>query len=346
MGPPFTGHFRVTADTPRGLVPLSPAVSLPDTRTAPVIKTEPPKLSATPLIASKNIYKDAPKPEEAVPKTRSKCATCGVDCSLVRYHCTKNPALDICPVCYKDGRFSTSLYSGDFIRLNEGEKRHNDVATWTEQETLLLLEGLELYQEDWSKIAQHVGTRTRDQCLLQFLQLPIEDTFVGEPVHKLGALQYSKVPFSPADNPVLTLTSFLASVVNPKVASAAAEAAVGQLKKSKAEGAQNLDKAAATAIGAAAAKSFALAELEEKEMQKITRVLIETQLQKMELKLQHFQELEALLEKEVSEVERERQKLYAERLSLKKTGASPSKVVPVKDVMMEKLEDANLLLLQ
>lgn len=49
---------------------------------------------------------------------------------------------------------------------------------WTDQETLLLLEALELYKENWNEIAEHVATKTKAQCILHFLQMPIEDTFL------------------------------------------------------------------------------------------------------------------------------------------------------------------------
>ena len=49
---------------------------------------------------------------------------------------------------------------------------------WTDQETLLLLEGLEMYKDDWNKVAEHVGSRTQDECILQFLRLPIEDPYL------------------------------------------------------------------------------------------------------------------------------------------------------------------------
>lgn len=49
---------------------------------------------------------------------------------------------------------------------------------WTDQETLLLLEALELYKENWNEIAEHVATKTKAQCILHFVQMPIEDTFV------------------------------------------------------------------------------------------------------------------------------------------------------------------------
>lgn len=48
---------------------------------------------------------------------------------------------------------------------------------WTDQETLLLLEALELYKENWNEIAEHVATKTKSQCILHFVQMPIEDAF-------------------------------------------------------------------------------------------------------------------------------------------------------------------------
>ena len=49
---------------------------------------------------------------------------------------------------------------------------------WTDQETLLLLEALELYKENWNEIAEHVATKSKAQCILHFVQMPIEDAFV------------------------------------------------------------------------------------------------------------------------------------------------------------------------
>ena len=53
--------------------------------------------------------------------------------------------------------------------------------TWTEQETLLLLEALEMYKDDWNKVCEHVGSRTQDECILHFLRLPIEDPYLENP---------------------------------------------------------------------------------------------------------------------------------------------------------------------
>ncbi|VVC40429.1 Homeobox domain-like,BRCT domain,SMARCC, N-terminal,SANT/Myb domain,SWIRM domain,SANT domain,SMARCC [Cinara cedri] len=99
---------------------------------------------------------------------------------------------------------------------------------WTEQETLLLLEGLEMYKDDWNKVCEHVGTRTQDECILHFLRLPIEDPYLEdfETGGALGPLSYQPIPFSKSGNPIMSTVAFLASVVDPRVAAAAAKAAM------------------------------------------------------------------------------------------------------------------------
>lgn len=49
-----------------------------------------------------------------------------------------------------------------------------DGDNWTDQETLLLLEAVELYNENWVQIADHVGSKSKAQCILHFLRLPVE----------------------------------------------------------------------------------------------------------------------------------------------------------------------------
>ncbi|AWP21764.1 putative SWI/SNF complex subunit SMARCC1-like [Scophthalmus maximus] len=97
---------------------------------------------------------------------------------------------------------------------------------WTEQETLLLLEALEVYRDDWNKVSEHVGSRTQDECILHFLRLPIEDPYLEDSSASLGPLAYQPVPFSQSENPVMSTVAFLASVVDPRVASSAAKAAL------------------------------------------------------------------------------------------------------------------------
>jgi len=149
------------------------------------------------------------------------CDTCGADCSLVRYHCLRNERkLEICAPCYLDGRFTSSLFSGDFVKLTAtppgipgASSTNND---WSDQEVLLLLEGVEMFDDDWSKIEEYVGTRTSQQCIRKFLELPIEDSYLRTEGN-MGPLRFGRIPFDQADNPVLSVVAFLAGVVNPGV---------------------------------------------------------------------------------------------------------------------------------
>eukprot|EP00172_Hildenbrandia_rubra_P003933 Plantae.Rhodophyta-Hildenbrandia_rubra.ctg7016.p1 GENE.Plantae.Rhodophyta-Hildenbrandia_rubra.ctg7016~~Plantae.Rhodophyta-Hildenbrandia_rubra.ctg7016.p1 ORF type:complete len:1342 (-),score=247.02 Plantae.Rhodophyta-Hildenbrandia_rubra.ctg7016:1979-6004(-) len=50
---------------------------------------------------------------------------------------------------------------------------------WTESETLLLLEALEMYGDYWEKVSEHVGSKAPLECVEQFLKLPIEDPYLS-----------------------------------------------------------------------------------------------------------------------------------------------------------------------
>lgn len=355
--PAFTGHFRITGDTPRGLQPFLPAVSLNSSVKSFNDKTgsELPKVSAASdvnLETRQEIYHSSQNAKENL----YKCGTCGVDCSKLRYHNIKTKDIDLCSSCYLEGRFPSTIFSGDFLKMDSQGVRAFNEEDWTDQEILLLLEGLEMHQEDWDRVAEHVGTRTREQCILKFLRLPIEDPYL-EPELQSTPLQHQRLPFSQADNPVMSVVAFLASAVNPGIASAAAQSALKELSqasesnqvnsektseefkstltdssKSKGETIQSehsestvssaynnktLEKAAAAALGAAAAKAKLLADHEEREIQRLVYDAVETQLQKLDLKLNQFEELEALMEKERQEIERQRLQLYVEFLKLK-----------------------------
>ncbi|XP_073389287.1 SWI/SNF complex subunit SWI3A-like isoform X5 [Physcomitrium patens] len=70
----------------------------------------------------------------------------------------------------------------------------------------------------------------------------------------------------------------------------------------------------ATALGVAAANAKLLADGEEREIEHLVASIIDYQMKKLYSKLEHFEELGMLLEKERVEVERARQQVYAERL--------------------------------
>ena len=49
-----------------------------------------------------------------------------------------------------------------------------------------------MYEEDWSLVSLHVGTRSREQCITKFIQLPIQDPYLDGATQKdLGCLLYT-----------------------------------------------------------------------------------------------------------------------------------------------------------
>jgi SWI/SNF related-matrix-associated actin-dependent regulator of chromatin subfamily C len=79
----------------------------------------------------------------------------------------------------------------------------------------------------------------------------------------------------------------------------------------------SLQAAAASAFGSAACKAHSLSLHFENILQTTIRILLESQLSKLSLKLTHFNEMEKLLDSEIRHVEAERIRLYSERICMK-----------------------------
>ncbi|KAI0720769.1 SWIRM-domain-containing protein [Cerioporus squamosus] len=261
LAPPFTGHFRVILDTPRGLQSLHPGTR-PQQPNAHAGANGVTKTSGTPGPASlelrSSIYQTSAKSSRPIsaqeasalangasapngvggdnaPTIKYQCDTCGVDCTSVRYHSLKTKNFELCPPCYLDGRFPSHMFSGDFVKLTSATGAngvHQALGTgadddWSDQEILLLLEGVELFDDDWSAIEEHVGTRSAQQCIRKFLQLPIEDPYIAAE-GDMGPLRFARVPFEQADNPVMSVVAFLAGVINPEKEETAEEKLDGE----------------------------------------------------------------------------------------------------------------------
>ncbi|EME47789.1 hypothetical protein DOTSEDRAFT_69655 [Dothistroma septosporum NZE10] len=414
IGPPFTGHFRVTADTPRGLQPHQPAAGSAITPGKPHAGTERLAIAGKAdlnLEVRRNIYDDKGKDvtpakadgtesngettkslEDSLKQNGKQyfCYSCGKDCTRVRYHNSKSLAAsattpkpskeqryDLCSLCFQEGRFPSSTSAADYVKLeNERYQSIGDKeSSWTDSELLLLLEGLEMFDDNWESVADHVGSRTREECVLKFLQLEIEDKYLEETPSANGSacaassdlayLAGGRLPFSQFDNPVMSVMSFLAGIADPATTAKAAGKSVEEVRRALK---QRMDKEAepgaekdsekekkgsrepeqvkpegqddnmdvddttslatrepptshdlpTTALSLTAARSAALASNTERQLSNQVSAAVNLQLQKMELKLQQFSEMEALLQAERREVERMRQRLFLDRLQFRK----------------------------
>ncbi|XP_040987054.1 SWI/SNF complex subunit SWI3A [Juglans microcarpa x Juglans regia] len=72
----------------------------------------------------------------------------------------------------------------------------------------------------------------------------------------------------------------------------------------------------ATALGAAAARAKLLAEQEDREVENLVGIIIETQMKKLHQKIKHFEDLELIMEKEYTEMEELKDCLLAERIGV------------------------------
>lgn len=412
IGPPFTGHFRVNVDTPRGIQPFQPGPNAIVTSGKPLPATER-AASATPsktglnLEIRRNIYDDKGKDltasddkekqtngenpatngtiaalsnklmENSIKEPRKifNCFSCGIDCTRLRFHYSKSAPVttlsnapdtkyDLCPNCFLQGRLPASHHASDFVKLED--KPYTQIADkdtpWSDSELVLLLEGLENFDEDWQQIANHVGTRTREECVLKFLQLEIEDQYIEDlPGYGDSTLPGGRDPISQLDNPVLSVVAFLAQMAEPAVAAAAAGRSVEEIRQElkaqlnrnserekgknkasselKAEDSMEIDSGrmvdstlvvttsaaekhgpslATVAMGAAAARAGALASHEEREMTRLVSAAVNITLQKFEVKLAQFNEMERILDAERKELDQARQQLFLDRMAFKK----------------------------
>lgn len=121
------------------------------------------------------------------------CDSCGIDCSQLRFHCATKADVDLCASCYQNAKYSSTMKPRDFIQMNSAGAHGNaddiDVDVWTESETLLLLEALEMYGANWTLVSEHVGSKGKSQCVIQFLRLPIEDSFMNTTSQKWWGVQ-------------------------------------------------------------------------------------------------------------------------------------------------------------
>ncbi|KAL4596193.1 hypothetical protein ACB092_12G147000 [Castanea dentata] len=186
------------------------------------------------------------------------CNYCSRSLPTVYYQSQKEIDTLLCSDCFHEGRFVTGHSSIDFIRMDStNDYGDPDGESWTDQETLLLLEAMEIYNENWNEIADHVGTKSKAQCILHFLRLPMENGLL-ENIEVPGisssslngddrgrsnsnyngdsagschqdADPESRLPFANSGNPVMALVAFLASAVGPRIAAACAHASLAAL---------------------------------------------------------------------------------------------------------------------
>ena len=127
-----------------------------------------------------------------LPKSyRPICDFCGVICGLVWFQqkppvttlkASEIPEMVLCIKCYTEGNFPNILSSNDFIKcdllskLSSNEAQSQTRPSWSTEETNRLLELISKNHENWTEIEKQLGgTRTKEEIILHFLQLPLKN---------------------------------------------------------------------------------------------------------------------------------------------------------------------------
>lgn len=181
LTPGYTGHFNVVLDTPRGLkmfIPEDVEVLEDKIDDNGEKKYDVKKEYTLPLQENKYCKNDdyltnTLNKKDPISRIKYVCETCGVSCANVVYHNLRDKSSNICVSCFKEAKFLTIYSASDFLKLtlDENDIDEND---WSSGDIFKLLEAIEMFENDWSKIAKYTN-KTKEQCVMKFLTLPIED---------------------------------------------------------------------------------------------------------------------------------------------------------------------------
>ena len=277
--------------------------------------------------------------QPAASEAEIRCTVTGEVCTKDRYHCIQKPELVISPATYNAEEWPAGYSAIHFVRVRAGASGIDmppgtvAVSDWTDTEVLRLLEGLEQHGEDWERVAAHVSTKTKEQCIMQFLRLPIEDRYLDEQDRAAGAAKETNCDTFRESSHVMAQVAFLCQSMSPEVANKATQAAMNVLLKAepqgeadpshggesdadekekegadsaKREGDLRQKAAHATALAAAALKARSIALTEEKEIQRLISQVLKRQMTKLQSKLSNFEKLEDLLQQERESLRRQR----------------------------------------
>ncbi|CAH1757508.1 8897_t:CDS:2 [Entrophospora sp. SA101] len=142
--PPFTENFKITADMPRCLRSFS----------------------------QNNTCIEIVNTTQKTPNIKKPC-------DILDSSYNSNPILVVQNI-YRRDNTKTINNTGEDISDQKRKGKACGIEDfehcyWSDAETLLLFEGVELHGDNWNMVSQHVGTRSKEQCIVHFLELPVKD---------------------------------------------------------------------------------------------------------------------------------------------------------------------------
>ncbi|CAH6723852.1 SWI/SNF complex subunit Swi3p [[Candida] jaroonii] len=212
---------------------------------------------------------------------------------------------------------------------------------WNNEDESKLLKLINQYKNDWFKISKELG-KTPQECILKFLKLPIDDNFSKLSIKEFELMKFSSnFPVNNIDNPIINNLIFMSQLVDSDVAKVASEEASKKMHEKlleKLNGDEKIDEDKqkqeikdieglinSTLFGIIGSKSYLFSKFEEREMFKISNLIINQELNKINLKLDKINKLEKIYENERKQLIKSQEEIFIERLNLTQSTISISK---------------------
>ncbi|KII74217.1 SWI/SNF complex subunit SMARCC2 [Thelohanellus kitauei] len=186
------------------------------------------------------------------------------------------------------------------------------------------LKGIHKFKDDWNQVSRHVGTRTQEECILEFIKLPIEDSYTDK---NISPHLSTIIPIMKMENPVMCLISFLSLSFDPKIASEAAKTMLeefGALKnKERAEDKpalnyftdhENLVYVADKGLKKSIEKTKEMIKRDISKLRSHVLSLVDCVAKRLELKVKFLEGLDDIFNKEREVMLRQKEQLMLERL--------------------------------
>ena len=241
-----------------------------------------------------NLFLIADKNQSEEVLAANGCSFCGIDCTQSRYRCKIECDMILCAKCFDTKRYSmlfnvsdfemelepikkcaanVTASASNFDEFEDEETARMDLKNWDDAEIKNLKNALKEYHDDWAKVSDAVG-RNQQECIAQFLQLPIADSFIDDVEHKrdndLSKVSHPQIshfiasslsndanmeqmlsflspspmqkvsPFADAAHPILAQSASLSAVVDSELVSVASNAALKFVSNQKVFDAKDL----------------------------------------------------------------------------------------------------------
>ncbi|ORZ24042.1 hypothetical protein BCR42DRAFT_402129 [Absidia repens] len=220
IGPPFAGSFKMVMDMPESQRPSRPLVQN-NSSSSITSSSSPSTTAATGQLkfgeegtsATSNTNKDSGAKKvqrvnlnlelrQSIYKLPSKRSSSGQN--GITNHTSAPSSLPSL-----SSSLSGTVQNGTDVVGKTGDD--TDKKELTDQQKVLLMEGLEMFGHDWNLVAQHAGL-SRDDCILHYLHLPLEDPYVDLDIIQMGLDYFSKSQQHKRQqdhNPLFSVMTFL-----------------------------------------------------------------------------------------------------------------------------------------